>query len=123
VGRRSVKEGEFIFRLGEQGDEMFLIRRGAVRVLLPIIGKHSHHLATFGRGDFFGEMTFLDREPRSADAVAGTDTDLFVLSRERFDALADHHKRLGMNLFEGLAKALALRLRHTNTELRTLEDS
>lgn len=123
VARRSVKEGEFVFHLGETGDEMFLIRRGAVRIMLPIVGKHSHHLATFGRGNFFGEMTFLDRVPRSADAVAGTDTDLFVLSRARFDGLADHHKRLGMQLLEGLAKALAIRLRHTNTELRTLEDS
>ena len=120
---RSVKDGEVIFHRGDEGDELFLIRRGAVRIMLPIVGKHSHHLATFGRGDFFGEMTFLDRDPRSADAVAGADTDLFVLSRERFDALADHHKRLGMNLLEGLAKALAIRLRHTNTELRTLEDS
>jgi SulP family sulfate permease len=121
--KRSVKEGESIFHLGDQGDELFFIRRGAVRIMMPIVGKHSHHLATFGRGDFFGEMTFLDGEPRSADAVAGVDTDLFVFSRERFDALADHHKRLGMNLLEGLAKALAIRLRHTNTELRTLEDS
>jgi len=121
--KRSVKEGDFLFHRGEDGDEMFLIRRGAVRIMLPIVGKHSHHLATFGRGDFFGEMTFLDHEPRSADAVAGADTDLFVLSRERFDALADHHKRLGMQLLEGLARALALRLRHTNTELRTLEEN
>ena len=121
--KRSVKDGEYIFRRGDEGDELFLIRRGAVRIMLPIVGKRSHHLATFGRGDFFGEMTFLDREPRSADAVAGADTDLFVLSRERFDALADHHKRLGMSLLEGLAKALAIRLRHTNTELRTLEEN
>ncbi len=121
--KRSVKDGEYIFRRGDEGDELFLIRRGAVRIMLPIVGKRSHHLATFGRGDFFGEMTFLDREPRSADAVAGADTDLFILSRERFDALADHHKRLGMSLLEGLAKALAIRLRHTNTELRTLEEN
>ncbi len=121
--QRSVKDGDVIFHLGDQGDELFLVRRGAVRIMLPIVGKRSHHLATFGRGDFFGEMTFLDREPRSADAVAGADTDLYVLSRERFDALADHHKRLGMNLLEGLAKALAIRLRHTNTELRTLEEN
>ena len=120
---RSVKEGEAIFHLGDDGDDLFLIRRGAVRIMLPIVGKRSHHLATFSRGDFFGEMTFLDRAPRSADAIAGVDSDLFVLSRQRFDALADHHKRLGMELLEGLAKALALRLRHTNTELRTLEEN
>jgi len=119
---RSFKAGERIFSRGDSGDSLFLIRRGAVRILLPLNGKQGHHLATFGRGDFFGEMTFLDREPRSADAVAFTDTDVFVLSRERFDALATEHKKLAMRLFEGLARAIAIRLRHANTELRTLEE-
>ncbi|HXE91245.1 MAG TPA: SulP family inorganic anion transporter [Terriglobales bacterium] len=121
--KRSYKAGERIFAAGDAGDELFLIRRGAVRILLPLAGTAGHHLATFGRGDFFGEMSFLDRQPRSADAVAHTDTDLYVLSRERFDGLAEEHKRLAINLLEGLAKALAIRLRHTNTEVRALQES
>lgn len=120
---RSYKAGEKIFARKDAGDELFLIRRGAVRIVLPThFGKESHHLATFGRGDFLGEMTFLDREPRSADAIAFTDVDLFVLSRARFDTLAGEHKRLAMQLFEGVARTLAIRLRHTNRELRALQE-
>jgi SulP family sulfate permease len=119
--QRSYRAGERIFARGDSGDELFLIRRGAVRIMLPISDKQSHHLGTFGRGAFFGEMAFLDGETRSADAVAFTDTDLFVLSRKTFDALAEEHKKLGLGLMEGLASVLASRLRYTNAELRALE--
>lgn len=119
---RSFAAGEFIFRRGDPGQELFLIRFGSVRIMLPVDDAHTHHLATFSRGDFFGEMSFLDGEPRSADAIAFTDTELFVLSRSRFDSLSDEHKRLAINLLEGLARALAIRLRHTDAELRVLQE-
>jgi sulfate permease, SulP family len=121
MDKRAFKAGESIFRRGDEGDELLLIRRGSVRIMLPLDDKQSHHLATFGRGDFIGEMAFLDRAPRSAHAVAFTDTDLYALSRQRFDALADEHKRLAINLFDALARMLAIRLRYTNSELRLLQ--
>ena len=121
MDKRSFKAGEKIFARGEGGDELLLIRRGSVRIVLPLNDKQSHHLATFGRGDFIGEMSFLDGAARSADAVAFTDTDLYALSRKRFDAFASDHKRLAINLFEGLARMLAIRLRFTNSELRLLQ--
>ena len=121
--KRSFKAGERIFRGGDTGDELFLIRSGSVRVVLALTGQRSLHLATFGRGDFFGEMTFLDGKPRSADALASTDVELYALSRARFDALTGEHKRLAMNLMEGLARVLAHRLRHTDRELRALEEA
>jgi len=120
---RQFPPGARIFSAGDTGDELFLIRRGAVRIVLPMGGAPAHHLATFRRGDFFGEMAFLDRHPRSADALAERETDLFVLSRVKFDALADQHKRLALNLFEGISRGLAHRLRHTNMELRSLEEA
>ena len=119
----SRKAGERIFARGDTGDEIYLIRRGAVRILLPLGDGRNHHLATFGRGSFFGEMAFLDHQPRSADAVAFTDCDLYVLSRGRFDGLVEGHKLLGLNLMEGLARVLAARLRHTDAELNALESS
>ena len=118
---RHCAAGESLFVRGDDGDEMYLIRRGAMRILLPLGNGRTHHLATFGRGSFFGEMAFLDNQPRSADAVAFTDCDLYVLSRERFNELAAHHKLLGLNLMEGLARVLAARLRHTDAELNALE--
>ena len=118
---RSCTVGEKIFARGDVGDELFLIRRGAVRIMLPVSDKQSHHLGTFGRGAFFGEMAFLDGETRSADAIAFTDTDLYVLSRKSFDKFAEEHKKVALGLMEGLASVLASRLRYTNAELRVLE--
>ena len=118
---RAVKAGEKLFSIGDHADELFLIRKGTIRIVLPLAGGQMRHLATFGRGSFFGEMAFLDGESRSADAVAFSDAHLFVLSRKSFDAFADSHKKVGLNLMEGLASVLASRLRYTNAELRALE--
>lgn len=115
---RTCQSGERIFSTGEAGDELFLIRRGAVRIVLRDDLGREHHLATFRRGDFFGEMAFLDRQLRSADAIAERETDLFVLPRARFDQVASEHKRLGIAVLDGVATALALRLRRTNQELQ-----
>jgi len=119
--KRSYKTGDKIFKRGDTGDELFLIRKGAVRIMLPLSEKQSHHLGTFGRGAFFGEMAFLDGDVRSADAVAFSDTELYVLSRKTFNALSEDHKMLALGLMEGLASVLASRLRYTNSELRVLE--
>ncbi|MDD2916195.1 MAG: SulP family inorganic anion transporter [Gallionella sp.] len=119
--KRSCKAGDKIFKRGDTGDELFLIRKGAVRIMLPISEKQSHHLGTFGSGAFFGEMAFLDGDVRSADAVAFSDTELYVLSRKTFNAVAEEHKKLALGLMEGLASVLASRLRYTNAELRVLE--
>jgi SulP family sulfate permease len=120
LDQRSYKAGEKIFAQGDPGDEMFLIRRGAVRIVLPLSEKQGRHLATFGRGDFFGEMAFLDPAPRSAGALAFTDTDLYVLSRKRFDTLAEEHRKLAMGLVLSFARVLSSRLRYANAELRAL---
>ncbi|MBI2890180.1 MAG: SLC26A/SulP transporter family protein [Nitrospirae bacterium] len=120
---RSCKEREKIFSVGVAGDEIFLIRRGEVRINLQLQGGEHHHLATFTRGDFFGDMSFLDHTPRSADAVASAATDLYVLSRARFDAFAMRHPLVGNKIMARLARALALRLRQTDAELRALEEA
>jgi SulP family sulfate permease len=98
-----------------------LIRRGAVRVELPVGEKLKYHAGTYGRGDFIGEIAFLDRLPRSADAIALTDTDLYLLRRDRFDALAEEHKRIAIQLLEAIASVIAGRLRRTDKQLRILQ--
>jgi SulP family sulfate permease len=107
---------------GDSGDEMFFVRRGRLEALLPLESGKRHHLATFCQGDFFGEMAFLDRELRSADIFAVTATDLYALSRERFDALAKTSPALAGRVFEQLAYAVSKRLRVADTELRLLEE-
>jgi SulP family sulfate permease len=119
--RASYSAGTKIFSRGDTGDELFLVRKGSVRFMLPLNGNQARHLSTCGRGSFFGELAFLDGEVRSADAIAYTDVELFVLSRKTFDAFAEEHKKVGLKLFEGLASVLTGRLRHLTAELVALE--
>lgn len=118
----SLAQGEKFFSLGDEGDEIFLVRRGSVRIMLPLEGGKRHHLATIGRGDFFGELSFLDRGVRSADVEAKGPTDLFALSRARFNVQSRSDPTFGVQVFARLAFTIALRLRQTDAELRVLED-
>lgn len=118
---RSFKQGEKIFLTGDSGDELLFIRRGIVRILLTIDREKTHHLATFGAGDFFGDMSFVDHEKRSADALAESDVDLYVLSRKRFDELARQDPGLAADFYKSLVRVLAIRFRSTHLELRSLE--
>jgi SulP family sulfate permease len=94
-----------------------------VRISLRLDQDDELHVATFGRGDAFGEIAFLDRGARSADAVALGAAELFVLSRVRFDGLVEQHPRLGQHFFEALALSLAVRLRHADAEIRVLGEA
>ncbi len=115
--------GESIFRMGDISDEIYFIRKGTIRIQLPIEGKRSHHLATFGKGDFFGDMAFLDKETRSADAVAVESSLLFAISREKFDEYLVLHPQFGYLFFESLAFTLSKRLRLNHVELTALQES
>jgi SulP family sulfate permease len=123
VVERGYAAGERIFRQGDVGDEIFLVRRGKVRIALRFDEGLEHHVATFGRGDAFGDIAFLDGGARSADAVALTATVLLVLSRGRFDLLTEEHPRLGHHFFAALARSLAIRLRQADAEIRVLGES
>ncbi len=115
--QQSYKAGETIFSIGDSERDLYLIRKGSVRIMLPIKEEQSFHLRSMGKGNFFGEFGFLDGGTRYADAVADTDVDLFVLSRESFDEFSKHHKTASLMFMEGLAVILVNRLRITSAEL------
>lgn len=117
-----LEEGATLFEKGDQGDAVYLVRCGALRILLPLKGStQRHQVASLGRGHFVGELSFLDSRKRSATAVAAERTELFALSRADLDAAAAERPGLGQRLFESLAIAVSERLRSANKELRTLE--
>ncbi|MBF0159630.1 MAG: SLC26A/SulP transporter family protein [Magnetococcales bacterium] len=117
------RSGEFIFRQGDSDEKIFLIRRGSVRIVLPLDKGRQHTLAIFGRGNFFGEMAFIDHGVRSADAIADGPTEIYLLSRYRFNKLIEQYPALGHKVFARLARAMAIRLRYTNAELLVLQSS
>jgi SulP family sulfate permease len=119
---RSFAPGEKIVLQGDEGDEIFLIRRGSVRIMLPLERGKRHHLATIESGNFFGELSFLDKGSRSAEVEAKVPTDIYVLSRARFNMQSHADPTFGVQVFARLAHAIALRLRQTDAELRVLEE-
>ncbi len=116
------KSGEKLVKFGDSGDEIFLIRRGAVQVLLPLSGNRHHHIATVEQGGFTGEVAFLDHKIRSADVVAKSDTHVFLFSRARFNAKSRLDPAIGAQVFARIALEIAHRLRSADAELRALED-
>ncbi|MBL0225394.1 MAG: SLC26A/SulP transporter family protein [Geobacteraceae bacterium] len=122
ISQLTLRKGEKAFRSGDQGDELYLVRRGVLQVLLPLEGGKYHHLATICQGGVIGELAFLDRGVRSADVVAKVDTDLYLLSRSRFNELARANAAMGVQVFARLALSIAESLRQTDAELSILEE-
>jgi len=81
---RDVAAGVALFRTGDDGDAMFLIESGRVRIAITDEDKKEITLAELAQGDFFGEMAIIDGKQRSADAIVSEAARLAVLSRENF---------------------------------------
>ncbi|MDX6445028.1 MAG: family transcriptional regulator, cyclic receptor protein [Blastocatellia bacterium] len=84
LSTRDVGTGVALFRAGDDGDAMYLIESGRVRIAVSDEDKKEIVLAELARGDFFGEMAIIDGKKRSADAKIIEDARLAVLSRENF---------------------------------------
>ena len=108
------ESGAVLFRAGDEGDAMYLIEEGRVRIYVRTKEGHEITLTELGRGDFFGEMALLDDKPRSADARVAADARLAVLSREHFLSFVRSHPNVALELLS----ALANRLRQTDELLR-----
>jgi SulP family sulfate permease len=116
-GCKTFKKGETIFKQGDLEGELYLIRRGLVRIILRVSEHSKVHLSILGQGDFFGEFSFLEGSPQYSEAIATMDTDLFVISREAFDKFSERHHRASFRFMQSLASVLAERLRLTSSEL------
>jgi SulP family sulfate permease len=114
---RSFKKGDVIYSQGDAMGEIFLIRRGLVRIMLPFPDRKSVHLNTIGQNNFFGEFSFLEGSPHYTDVVAASDTDLYAISRQAFDIFSQHHKKASFHFMQSLATVLSERLRLTRSEL------
>ena len=115
IDHRSVAAGTTIFRYGEPSGAMYVIRRGQVELWLYDDDRHRVVLSTFGDGEFFGELSLLDEEPRSATATAIADTDVLVVDREDLRLLFTQKPSAALDVLSVLGK----RLRQTNDIVRS----
>lgn len=109
-----LKKGKVIFSEGDEGNEMYLIKSGNVRIY-KTSGKIEHTLAVLEEGNFFGEMAILDQSPRSAAAQCLTDITLIKFNKQAF---LSHIRK---NPFiEFVVSELIKRLRKTSDQFKLL---
>ncbi|HAF07722.1 MAG: Cyclic nucleotide-binding:Bacterial regulatory protein, Crp [candidate division TA06 bacterium 32_111] len=109
-----LKDGEVLFREGEIGDEMYLIKSGKIKIVQKV-GDEMKVLAVLSEGDFFGEMALIDGSPRSATAIAEGDTELITFDKVAF------RKKIGEEpLIEYIITELSKRLRRADEQIKFL---
>jgi sulfate permease, SulP family len=117
------QEGDLVFSADSGGHELMLISRGEVKVSLPLANGKNIHLTTFSRGQFFGEMSFLDGRAHSADIYATRETELIAIDRKAFAIVAAGDPVMSISVMRAVALAIADRLRHANAELREMRQA
>ena len=95
------KAGDVLVRQGDKGWEFFFIIEGKARV-----EKDGRVIRNLISGDFFGEISLIDREPRTASVIAETDMDLLVVHSRSFNHLLDMTPGLSEKILISLCKYL-----------------
>lgn len=98
--------GSVLFREGEEGHEMFVIRSGEVAISKTVRDLEKQ-LSTLGPGEFFGEMSILTNKPRSATATVLSEAMLLVIDPRTFEAMLRGNGEIAVRMIKMLAGRLA----------------
>ena len=113
---QQVPQWTVVFSQGDASDSMYLVMSGELRARTMAGGKETI-LATFGPGEFFGDMALFDHGPRSADVLANVDSTLFRISATSFDRLTHEAAALATPFLQATARTLSARIRNDNKRL------
>lgn len=105
-----------IFFEDDEGDALFILISGKVKIAKISDEGKEIILAVLGPGDFFGDMSLLDGEPRSATVIALDNTEVTSIRRSEFFSLLTENPKLTIQLLE----VLSMRLREANRKIGNL---
>ncbi|MBN2532967.1 MAG: Crp/Fnr family transcriptional regulator [Spirochaetales bacterium] len=119
----TINPGEYLFKEGDEGEKMYIIQTGNIRISKIIEGTE-HELAVLGKGDFFGEMAIVTNEKRTATATALNKSDLLAFDKQGFLSLINKNAKIALNIIEKLCRRvqkLHIQIQHMGRKnLRTL---
>ncbi len=114
---RELDAGETLFRVGEQGDAMYVVQKGAIEIKVPVQGpKKEIAVSALREGEFFGELSIVDGLPRTATAVALEHTHLLEMKRGPFIEFLLERPSVAISMVSEIGK----RLRATNELVQSL---
>ena len=102
---RTYAPGAVICREGEEGEEMYIIQTGKVRVSKRFAGK-THVISVLEKGDFFGEMAIVNRIQRTATVTAIDGVELLVFDREGLQNMIARNTKIALTIIDKLCRRL-----------------
>ena len=112
---RRLKKGDVLFRAGDPGEELYLIRDGSIVVSKPVTGRVEQVLSRLASGEVFGEMSvFGDERRRSATCQAEIDTMLYSLDRDSLNRFVAGSPLAAAKFFQQMAQVAFKRLRDSS---------
>jgi CRP-like cAMP-binding protein len=121
IHNRTFVPTELIFHQGDPGIGLYIIRDGEVEIERENANNVKKTLATFSKGDFFGELALVDGEKRSASAIAKTECKVSVIFKPDLDEFIEKYPRKGIKILNGISSMIALRLRKLNEDYFDLQ--
>jgi len=112
---QTFEAGKVIFREGDQGDHMYIIQGGQVKISKNVGGRE-HELAVLEKGDFFGEMAIVSRIARTATATAVNTTQLLAFDRQGFMGMIEKNAKIALNIIDKLGR----RLQNANSQIQMM---
>lgn len=121
----SFKSGEQIIREGDLGSGMYILSKGGVTIRKRTRSGDTYTVVNLRAADnvFFGELSLIDDERRSATVIASEDSECLEITKAAFTKLGDEHPSLGLPITREIARILASRLRKTNEDMMTIFDA
>ena len=108
-----IDETEALFRQGDEGHELFIVRSGRIRVSISLHDGREKDITEFLPGDFFGEMSIFENAPRSATCYASTQSSLYALMGRDFYRLMEDSPSLAAKIMFRMSNITTRRLRST----------
>ncbi len=106
-----VGKGQYIFRAGDESQNLYIIREGEVEVLTPLRFLWRKQIVKLGAGEVFGELAFVDTSPRNASVRTTEPSVLLSLTRADFRKIGRKHPQIQLIVYRNIAKTLVHRLR------------
>ncbi|MDP2690018.1 MAG: cyclic nucleotide-binding domain-containing protein [Deltaproteobacteria bacterium] len=100
--KQNFKLGETIFKESEDGQSIYIIRKGEVKACKIAPDGELFTLTIMKDGEIFGEMSFLDGRPRSATVIAVSDLETYVIDKGDFETLVDDNPRIIYKLLRNI---------------------
>jgi CRP/FNR family cyclic AMP-dependent transcriptional regulator len=112
---RRLRKGDVLFRMGDPGEELFLIKEGSIVVSKPVTGRIEQVLARLEPGEVFGEMSVFGNERhRSATCQAEMDALLYSLDRDSLSRFIAGSPLTAAKFFQHMAQVAFKRLRDSS---------